>query len=294
MDERRDPMDVMISGLKPKTDALRELHATPGAEDLLDGILATSSTETRPVRFKRLVRTLALAAALGVAVAVVWVAASSVHPRQAAAAPISFVAKDGYIFARVTDPYASKAELDAAFAQHGFDITVTLVPASPSVVGMVPSIGGAQNHQIKTYYDPSCYTEGGGHCPTGILISEDFAGKAWIDIGRPAQPGERYSTYNNAFMPGEPLHCTNLPGMTVDQATPILNDLGIHPIWRSSDRSIDTVSGIDPSMIGSLLIQDEAAGVSPGVVGIWVGPNIPPPFSDPASHEPGVAFNEGC
>lgn len=286
MDDRRDPLNVMISGLKPRTDALGGLHSTPGAEDLLNGILATSSTE-EPIRSGRhVVRTLALAAALAAAVAVVWVGTSTVHPRQAAA--VTFSAKDGYVFARVTDPTASKAELDAAFAQHGFDITVNLIPVSPSVVGTVPSLQEdhqAQQHEIKRVYDTSCYTEGGGwHCPIGILIPSDFVGHAVIDIGRPAQPGERYDMGNNAFLPGEPLHCANLPGMTVDQAIPVLQQLGIRPIWRSSDRSIDTASGIDPSTIGSLFVQDESAGVSPGVVWIWVGANTPPSVADPSNH----------
>jgi len=297
MDDRRDPMDVLIAGLKPRTDALGSLHATAGAEDLLTKILATNSTETKPLRSKRhVVRTLALAATLAAAVAVVWVGESTVRPRQATA--VTFEEQDGYVSARITDPSASKAEFDAAFAKRGFDITVKLVPASPSLVGTVPRFYGdqqANRHEIKMYYDTSCYTDGGGwHCPVGIIVPSDFAGHAVIDIGRAAQPGERYEMAGNAFLLGEPLHCSNLPGMTVDQAIPVLQDLGIRPIWRSVDRSIDVVSGIDPSTIGSLLVQTESSGRSLGVIEIWVGPNVPGTLSGPAEDDWNRALSVGC
>ena len=88
------------------------------------------------------------------------------------------------------------------------------------------------------------------------------------------------------------LHCSHLPGMTVEQAIPVLQDLGVRVIWRSSDRSIDDASGIDPATIGGQIVQANAAAVSPGVVDIWVSPGrIPPSVSDPDSWP---EFNQGC
>lgn len=146
----------------------------------------------------------------------------------------------GYIIARVTDPFAAQASLNAAFQQAGLDLKVTLVPASPSAVGTVVFIDeSAGAPQIEPLTDGKCVTGGGGpgHCPVGVKIPRDFTGSGYITLGRPAEPGEDYESSNDAFAPGEILHCSGLIGKTVAVASSELAKRAISIQWREDGSS---------------------------------------------------------
>lgn len=267
-------------------DLLRLVAVTPpeldevGMQRLQAAVVARVSKRRR----RPFVRILAAAAMLGVLGAITWAGASLVRPEPALATPIAFREKDGYITAIITDPAASKAEFDATFKQHGFDISVVLVPLSPGGVGTIPSMGedsDAQRHEIKLVRSTDCWTPGGGQsCARGMLIPKDFVGHAVVNIGRPAAPGEMYRLQTNAFFPGEVLNCSGLAGMTVSQATPVLQGLGLRAVWRSADRSIDNVKGIDPATIENQFVMWDASPASSDTVWVWVSPT--PPTSDNA------------
>ncbi len=197
-------------------------------------------------------------------------------PRAQVASAVEFQENGDYIEAVIVDPKATKAELEQAFAEHGFSIDVRLLPTAPSLAGkvlMTMEDPGAQQHPIRTIYrSGDCYTDGGGfRCPVGVRIPLDFEGHAVIGIGRIAADGELYQHANpNPFNPGGALFCSDLPGKTVAQALPVLEELGITAVWRSMDRSIDDVDGIDPGLIGNEFVSVNGSSISNDRAYVWV------------------------
>ena len=228
---------------------------------ILEAILAGNAAATRhswlqrrrvrPRRRPVLARTVAaFAVVLACVLAAVVLAVVTSSDRQANpsstlihASPVSFRypahgPDSGYIIATVTDPFAAQSSLDAAFRAAGLDITVTLVPASPSAVGTVVEISEpSSGPQIDTLTGGSCVTGGGGpgNCPIGLKIPRDFSGSGSITLGRPAKSGEAYESTNGAFAPGEALHCSGLIGATVAAALPQLAARRITVQWQRQE-----------------------------------------------------------
>lgn len=257
-------------------DRFVNLHATTEADRVFRQILASdvpslasSATERRQFR-----RWPALVAAAAVLVGVLLAPQFRQQADQASA--IEFTQQGDFIEAIIVDPKATKQELEQAFAEHGFDIDVQLLPTSPSLAGKVLRTmedPDAQQHPIRTIHRTgACYTDGGGfRCPVGVKIPLDFEGHAIIGIGRLAADGERYTGGNtNPFYPAEMLHCSDLPGKTVAEALPILKDLGVTALWRSSDRAIDDVDGIDPHLIEDRFVDADGATIANDMTYIWV------------------------
>lgn len=298
MNAQDDSLNKVIAAIRPvPTGAFSTLRETPGADELLLRILAmdvaTPATDA-PRQRPQLKRQFALAASIALLGMIVGVGSALIlRPDKALADPVSFGEKDGSITAVFTDPEATATQIDAAFQQRGFDINAVLVPASPSLVGTVGSVvedAQAQQHAIKTLYSTQCWTEGGGqHCPIGLLIPKDFAGQARIEVGRTAEPGEPYGSVTNAFFPGEMLHCSGIAGMTVGQAMPALEGLGVQVMWRSMSSLIDDVHGIAPALVGNQYVQYDSETVSPGVAFVYVGTQPP---STTTGLQP--AFEQGC
>lgn len=79
------------------------------------------------------------------------------HPSSA----VAFIIAPGDIIATVTDPFAAQKDLDAAFAAHGFNITVQLVPVSPSLVGaLVATSQDTPGSVIEPLEGGTCVTGG--------------------------------------------------------------------------------------------------------------------------------------
>ena len=220
-------------------------------------------------------------------------------PRRAAAA-VSFTEDGQYIVAVIEDPQADSQELTAAFAQHGLDISLQLLPVSPSFVGKFVFEGGSGTEggpAIETLYDASadCTTPGGSSCPIGLRIPLGFQGHADLALGRAGQPGEEYASANDGFASGEALHCSGLRGMTVHESLPVLDRLGVTVVWRSNDPAIDgDGNGIDPSTISDQYVSD-AVPKTEGHVYIWVTPD-PPSQPDPGTPlaDYFARLNRGC
>ncbi len=211
--ERRSQLlEAIVSG-GPGTDALDRRRVGDRRRRLLGNGDA------------RLRRPLAIstfgAAAAGTIAAVVLSTTSGVGPAPADAVAFR-TAASGAIIATVTDPFAAQAQLNAAFARQGLKITVNLLPVSPSIVGTVLYVGeSGAGDQIKGLQGGHCLTGGGG-CPIGIEIPNDFTGEGSITLGRPAKAGEQYESAASIFAPGEPLHCSGLLGARVSTALPAL------------------------------------------------------------------------
>jgi hypothetical protein len=207
---------------------------------------------------------LALAAAMTVLAAVgVITLPGSPDESGSADAAVRFKAQGDYLVADVRDPFAAQDELDAAFEAEGLEITLTLVPASPSIVGTVVFIGdeGSGADAIEALDGGACVT-GGGACPIGLRIPRDYSGHAEIALGRPARDDEEYASTASGFAPGEALHCKAMPGSTVREILPVLERAYATIEWRDGAGNVlaeappggHIVERVDPMSADSALV----------------------------------------
>jgi hypothetical protein len=241
-----------------------------------------------------LVSALGTCVAVAVGAVVLFAGSAVVHPSSAVAFS---TAPGGDIIATVTDPFAAQKELDSAFAARGFDITVQLVPVSPSLVGTVVTFSsGSRNpaSQIEPLEGGTC-VEGSAGCPIGIKIPATFTGSAYIVLGRPAQSGEAYAATASAFGPGESLHCSGLLGARVSAAAPVLAADGLTVTqWRASADGPDGEprnSQITTTPPPNYYIWS-ADPVSPTQVRLWT--ESASPSADPALAARDARLNQGC
>ncbi|HTC59828.1 MAG TPA: hypothetical protein VK691_06860 [Solirubrobacteraceae bacterium] len=233
--------------------------------------------------------------AAGTVAVVLLASGSAVNPPSADA--VSFhIDPDGYILASVTDPFATQARLDRAFARQGLHVTIRLIPVSPGAVGRVVYMGVSNTHgaQIEPLRGGEHCTSNDADCAIGLRIPKGFTAKATIALGRPARPGERYGSAASAFANGEILHCSGLLGASVARALPVFSHDKLTVRWMEdievptrhsgiSSRSSsvaqppesDYVWGADLSAPGRLVVQIESKP--------W-----------PATPGAGADFNDGC
>jgi hypothetical protein len=284
MTDRRYPVDMLVSRLAAVRDEdLATLSDSDAARALFEEVVAVREP-TDVVSRRPWSRRLPTAAIAGVAAVLVLVAivGSTLIGSEPAAAGVMFTLDDGYIVATVTDPAAASEELGAAFAEHGLDIDLQLVPVSPSLVGTVVALEDEGTDVIETLQHGTCVTGGGG-CPIGLRIPTDFAGHAGITLGREAEPGEQFMSAADGFGPGEALHCSDLMGTRVAEALTELEARGLVAMWRLGDGS-----EVDPATVQDYFVT-EAIPWASGEVLMWVAPE---PVTPPAKYL--EAINRGC
>jgi len=193
--------------------------------DLIAKITATPyQAERRDMPVRKPARTAGLVAAVAMSVAAAIVAAALLInsagpprrlPRPIVAEALSFTTFGGYIDVIVRDPLADAKRYNAEFKAHGLHIRLSLVPASPSLVGTVVYFDGSSAINPITARG-RCWTGGGGsHCPVGLRVPIDYHGAASLVFGRAALPGEHYETMVPSTMPGEALHGLRVAGRRV-------------------------------------------------------------------------------
>lgn len=274
-----------ISRIAPVTDDEAARLARPDTvADLARSITATprSVPGRRPRRRLFLVGApLAVGVAAGVAAAVLVASPGGQHravPPPVTARALSFVTNaGGGITVTVRDPLASPSTYRAEFARHHLNITLKLLPVSPSIVGTVVYIEEpSSGPQIATITARGACLEASGtnDCPVGVRIPSGFHGSAEVIFGRPAKPGEHYQSTASAFAPGEAMQRMNVHGETVAQVLAQLRDRHVTAaVFNDYGRLLHHVSG-------SWYVYD-ADPWAPGQVMLMVGPTRTPHYRAP-------------
>jgi hypothetical protein len=259
------------------------------APDLAAGQAERHGART-PRRRRRLLLGVPVAAGLAVAGLIATSAGAPgqhvgpiyVGPPKAQAAALSFIRDGGYIKVVVRNPLADAKRYRAEFAEHHLDISLTLVPASPSVVGTLVEesvSSGAAGGELKPITAKGrCVTGGGGDvCPVGVWVPIDFRGSASLVFGRAARPGEQYESAAQADGPGEAMYGLHYQGKTVAAVLAMLAKRGISvPQWRVQ-RAGQCFMESRRSVPGNWLVYD-AVPWAPGQVLLWAAKTLPVPM----------------
>ena len=238
---------------RPRSAALRWLIGVPLAAGLAAGVLIVTSLG-RPGQH------------LGPV---------NVGPPQAHAQVLSFTRHGGYITVIVRDPLADPARFRAEFAAHHLNISLILEPASPSVVGYATeytvSAHDADKIKLITVDRSKCYTsDTGAVCPVGVRVSVNFHGRAVLEFGRAARPGEKYVATTSAFAPGEAMHGMHVKGKTIAHVERELR--GRHVSVARFYIETEAGETVARSAPGGYFVYD-ADPWAPGQVMMYVGPS---------------------
>jgi hypothetical protein len=190
---------------------------------------------------------------------------------------LSFTTSGGYITVIVRNPLADPSRYRAEFAARHLDVTLKLVPVSPSLVGTVVFIDeSAGNPGIETITAQGrCYTGGGGSaCPVGVRIPVGYRGQAEVVFGRAARPGEQYESTASATAPGEVPHGLRFAGDTLAQVLALLRERHVTvPVFNyAASGGARNVSHVP----GTWYVYD-ADPWAPHEVMLSVGPTKTPP-----------------
>ncbi|MFC4060869.1 hypothetical protein ACFOWE_21410 [Planomonospora corallina] len=254
-------IDRLVAGIAPAPGP----GMTPGARELFDEI--TAAPAVAPARRRRWwapgapVRTAgarrrrwaalpvaAGAAALGMAVT--WSLPGALGPSPASAALDIRRDGDHYVIT-VKDLFADPEMYERELKARGLDITLKLLPTSPTGVGSILVFNDMdrlragepvpKDGPITAIENGPCERPGG--CPTGVRVPVGFEKKAQITLGRAARPGEAYMIRPLLEMPGEPLHCVGYVNKTVAEVTAMLREHGVEPEFTSFTDAGPSVPG---------------------------------------------------
>jgi hypothetical protein len=184
----------------------------------------------------------------------------------------------------VRNPLADPARYRAEFAAHHLNISLGFEPVSPSLVGYASewNISKYSSGKISmiTVDRSKCYAAHPGvACPMGVRVSVNFRGRAVLEFGRAARPGEKYWATASAFAPGEAMHGMNVKGKTIAQVERELRGRHI----SVARFYIETKAGekVTRSAPGGYFVYDDAVPWAPGQVQLYVGPSKKEPHSKP-------------
>jgi hypothetical protein len=210
---------------------------TDGARELLNEITALPVPPGRPVRRRRQRVVLPLVAALAMTVVVLSWILPGLGTRPASAA-LDIRREGGYYVVTVRDLFADPKLYQAQLRAKQLDITLRVVPVSPSLVGAVfPPFDkrydgltfeemARRPDLIAPIHSPgTCTFE--ARCTIGVKVPVGYRGHADIRLGRKGRPGERYRGFGQLDNPGEPLQCENFVNKTFDQVRAMLRARGV-------------------------------------------------------------------
>jgi hypothetical protein len=224
----------------PMGDGTRELLAEITAVPREPGPAASPGRRRRAIR-RRIAVPLVAALAAAVLIAGWLLPGTSLGPRPAAALDVK---RDGdYYVITVKDLFADPARYETQLRDLGIDISLKVVPVSPSLEGSIfppfdMRINGLSFDEMSRRSDLISPIESPGacgradSCTIGLKIPVDykpykdarFKGESAIGLGRKARPGERYQSFGQLNNPGEPLECVDFVNKPVSQVTNLLRE----------------------------------------------------------------------
>jgi hypothetical protein len=278
-----------VSRINPVSDDQAAQRVSPDTfADLAERIMATPPDQTAGRGWAgtgraRTRRRLLIAIPATAAIAVAALAATVlVRPGQkvgpvtvgpASAQALSFTKVGRYIDVIVRNPVADESVYRAEFAAHHLNITLSLVPVSPSLVGTVIYVGTSQNASPITTISAKgrCWTGGAGNeCPVGVRVPIGFHGQAQVTFGRAARPGEQYESTGSVTARGEAMHGLHYRGRTIAAVLAMLRTRHITvPQYRPEPGEPCAVL---PRHIPSSWLVYDADPWAAGQVMLWVGP----------------------
>lgn len=192
------------------------------------GVAALSEeSRRRPFWTRRAVPALVAAgAATAITFSVVGLPGGDRH--EALGQALSFTDEGNFLRVKVIDPQADSARYNAEFKERHLDITLSLVPASPSVVGTETAYGldGGSN-PIRSTGDPAGCVEAHSYpCVPTFLVPKNYKGTARFEIGRAAAPGEQIQAGGAIDAHGEALEGVRYKNLTVAKVVAILAKRG--------------------------------------------------------------------
>jgi len=192
----------------------------------------------------------------------------------AKAQALVFTRHGRYIDVVVRDPLADARRYRAEFKARGLDISLTLVPASPSLVGTVVYFEGSSAIKVITARG-RCFTGGGGPvCPVGLRVPVHYRGAAVLTFGRAARPGERYETTAPATARGEVLHGLRIAGLRVAAVLRLIARRHVTvPVYHVT--TANGISELRRHVPGAWYVYT-ADPWAPGQVALWAGPTPRP------------------
>ncbi|MEV0402764.1 hypothetical protein [Actinoallomurus sp. NPDC050550] len=282
--------DKLIRRLAPITDEEAARMVSPQARtELAEQITATAVPARHRARRGRLltigVPLAAAAATVAIAVAVTSTGSGGTHttptpsqrssggPVKVQLAALSFSTQGKYLVVKVKDPLADPARYRKEFAAHGMNIDLTLVPASPTIVGTVVMSEGP----LETITAPGrCRTGGGGACPVGVKIPLGYKEHAQVVFGRAARPGEHYNSTAPVDAPGEVMHGMTYRGRTVAEVVSMLKKRHVTvPEYRYVGADGDNApyrNGVPPEKVQPGWFVHDAVPWAQNQVLLFVGP----------------------
>ena len=199
---------------------------------------------------------------------------------------LAFTTSADSITVIVRDPLADPAVYRAELAAHHLDLTISMRPVSPSIVGSVFYMDepGTGPHLIPITVKGACNTPGGGdNCTVGVRVPAGFRGPGEIDFGRAARPGEQYISAGSAFAPGEAMHGMTIRGTTVAQVVAQLRARHVSVAFYNEPGANGYVNV--HSAPGGWYVHD-AVPWAPGEVMLFVGQAAHEQASPPAAGTP--------
>jgi hypothetical protein len=127
---------------------------------------------------------------------------------------------DQYV-GRIKDPRADNQRFSQAFHAVGLNVELRVVPVSPTAVGKIISMspGAEPGQMVGVFTEPRDCDLADSGCFMVVSVPAAMVGKpetASFDLGRPAEPGERYANeLYRATGQGEELAGVNVSGRPV-------------------------------------------------------------------------------
>ncbi|WP_327584589.1 hypothetical protein OHA25_53980 [Nonomuraea sp. NBC_00507] len=218
--------------------------SSAGARALLAAILAEEPVpEHARHRTRRLRRLVVGAVALGGLAAAAVVGPTVLGERGPATSyansAIDIELRGDTYVATIKDPFADHAKYTEGFKAVGLNVNLEVVPASPSRVGKIagmsmsgPLASNGLSFSFDTGRAPEGCTLGQDGCAMTVSVPRDWSGWARIQLGRTAEPGERYRNLLPATGRGEMLEGFRADEKTVGEVRTELRRRGLEAVFQ--------------------------------------------------------------